>query len=118
GTASGSANHGVGGQAWGAGLYTEVFSLVDRAAIYNGKAIGGTGVGGNGNGVGGGIYNVGTLQMTSSTIASNTVTGGGADLGGGVVNYGTMGITNCTIAANHAVFGGGISGNVTMANTI
>jgi hypothetical protein len=118
GIATNSGNHGVGGQAWGAGLYSETYNLVDRTAIYNSQAIGGSGGGGNGNGAGGAIYNVGTLYMFSSTIANNSVSGGGSDLGGGIVNEGTMGITNSTIAANHAVYAGGLSGNANMANTI
>jgi len=55
----------------------------------------------------GGIYNAGTLHLTSSTISSNTANiyfG----IGGGISNAGTLYITNSTISGNRAYSGGGI----------
>jgi len=54
---------------------------------------------------GGGIFNVGILDITSSTISDNTT----ADWGGGIYNVGsTLDITSSTISGNTANSGGGI----------
>jgi hypothetical protein len=54
-------------------------------------------------GNGGGIYNSGTLTLTSSTLSGNR-----AGSGGGISNSGTLTITNSTLSSNSAVSGGGI----------
>ena len=56
---------------------------------------------------GGGIYNMGTLDVTNSTIGG-AGTGNTAQNGGGIVNYGTTAVDGSTISANTAQFGGGI----------
>src|SRR5262249_50058341 len=61
--------------------------------------------------VGGGIFNIGELTITSTTIASNSATSGG----GGIINSaGTVTLTDCTVANNTAApgaEGGGLSDN-------
>ncbi len=53
---------------------------------------------------GGGIYNAGTLTLTSCTISGNTAT----DAGGGIYNAGgTLTLTACTVSGNSAADGGG-----------
>jgi len=109
---------GVGGQAYGAGLYSESTLSLANSTISGGNAIAGTGGGGNGNGTGGAIYNVSDLALYSCTIASNNATGSTLDTGGGIYNQGTLGITNSTIAGNQADYAGGLYGFATLANTI
>ena len=55
-----------------------------------------------------GVYNdiTGTMFMSGDTVNNNTAT---ASVGGGVGNVGTLEIINCTIAANNANRGGGIA---------
>ena len=89
---------------------------------------------------GGGIYNRGTLTLTSCTLSDNSVTGvGGAILnagaltvsdctlsgnssgnaGGGIYySRGTLTLTNCTLSGNTATNGGGIFSDqaLTLAN--
>lgn len=58
---------------------------------------------------GGGIWNWGTLTLTSSAVNNNTTTGANHD-GGGIFNGLTMTLTNCTVSSNTASDdGGGIS---------
>jgi len=59
---------------------------------------------------GGGIYNQGTLNLTSSTISGNSASEG---YGGGIYNSGTLNLTSSTISGNSALSllfpdGGGI----------
>ena len=95
------------------------------------------------DGFGGGIYNTGTVTLTSCEIVGNSATYGGgvansseatlsvmnstvagnsATDGGGIENFrGTLTVTNSTIAGNSADHGGGIdndSGTLTINNTI
>src|SRR5262249_48676494 len=67
---------------------------------------------GNSAELGGGIFNVGTLTVTNSTIAGNSASGlfGGYAIGGGIFNVGTLTVTNSTIADNSADLGGGSRG--------
>ena len=80
---------------------------------------------------GGGIYNGGTLTVTSSTVSGNTSSNGGifnggtltltltdstvsgnttGNSGGGIWNQGTLTLTNSTVTGNSArVWGGGIA---------
>jgi hypothetical protein len=104
--------------------------------------------GGGGLGLfGGGIYNVGILTLTNSTLTANTAYSGGgiynvgtatlttciltantaSRVGGGIENYGgTVTLTTCTLTANTAGGGGGGisssyasggSGTVTLSNS-
>jgi len=62
---------------------------------------------------GGGIFNLGTLTLTDSTVSDNT-----AQVGGGINNSGTLTLTNSTVSGNTAqVYGGGISNNGTLTLT-
>jgi hypothetical protein len=86
----------------------------------------------NGYGVshGGGIYNLGTLAITNTTISGNTsddkVTAG-SGLGGGIYNGGTLAILDSTVTANTVTcfrpgafpYGGGIynTGQLTITNS-
>jgi hypothetical protein len=65
--------------------------------------------------VGGGISNGGTMTITNSTVSGNS-----AGYGGGISNGGTMTITNSTVSGNSAGYGGGISnsGTLTLTNTL
>jgi hypothetical protein len=73
-------------------------------------------------GSGGGIYNVGTLAMSHSTLSGNR-----ASAGGGVYNGGTLTVSNSTLSGNTATGaagytangGGGIynSGTLTVSNS-
>jgi hypothetical protein len=60
----------------------------------------------NAGGPGGGIYNLGTLLMSNSTVSRNTASAGG---GGGIYNFNTLAVTNSTFGTNVANggFGGG-----------
>src|SRR6185436_16095499 len=63
------------------------------------------------NGMGGGIRNLGHLQLLNCQLASNS-----ADWGGGLFNAGNFCATNTTLVANHAVgafnMGPGIGGGI------
>jgi hypothetical protein len=50
------------------------------------------------NAIGGGIYNLGTLHVTDSTLLDNTAD----DAGGGVFSDATATMTNCTVSGNSA----------------
>lgn len=53
----------------------------------------------------GGIYNdLGTLNVTGSTISHNTAT----FIGGGISNHHTLHISNSTLSGNKALMGGAI----------
>jgi hypothetical protein len=73
---------------------------------------------------GGGIYNAGTLMLTSATVSDNVTVGYEPDFGGGIYNRGTSTIQNSTITHNTAEgvnsgtevgFGGGIYNVPTVA---
>ncbi len=66
---------------------------------------------------GGGIYNVGTLTLTNSTVSGNSATAGA---GGGIDNiFGTVSLFNSTVSGNSADFGrgGGINNFGTLTLT-
>src|SRR5271157_1589305 len=69
--------------------------------------------GGLANGSGGGIYNGGTLTLTSSTVSGNSTAGVSYDGGGGIYNdySGTMSLTDSTVDGNSTAeddgYGGG-----------
>ena len=100
-TVSGANSTGVG----------TIFTVTSVAYLYgltvaNGNAGGGTG---------GGIFNVGTLTVSNSTISGNS-----AAEGGGIFNVGTLTVSNSTISGNSATEGGGIyhsGGALTVANS-
>ena len=79
-------------------------------------------VSGNESGSGGGIFNVGTLTITNSTITANLA----AEYGGGIDNGRKLTMINCTVTGNRAdnrnlgASGGGISSfdSTTLSNTI
>jgi hypothetical protein len=78
---------------------------------------------GSENSYGGGIYNLGTLTLTNSTVSRNT----SEYIGGGITNGGTLTLTNSTVSGNTVVpgccepstFGGGIAnvGTLTLTNS-
>jgi CSLREA domain-containing protein len=69
---------------------------------------------------GGGIYNSGTLTMTSSTLSENRALGSLTSFGGGIYNRGTLAVTSSTLADNSARNGAGIyndsTGTLTVTN--
>jgi hypothetical protein len=71
---------------------------------------------GSGGMNGGGIYNVGTLTLTRSTLSGNK-----AQFGGGIYNEGTLTFTNSTVSDNKATIDGGgaiyNNGDVTLTNS-
>jgi pimeloyl-ACP methyl ester carboxylesterase len=73
-------------------------------------------ISGNAARVGGGVANSGYLKLTNTTISDNT-----ADSGGGIVNSGSADILNSTISGNNATpgLGGGINNDrqMTVTNT-
>jgi len=79
--------------------------------------------GGLANGSGGGIYNGGTLTLTSSTVSGNSTAGVSYDGGGGIYNdySGTMSLTDSTVDGNSTAeddgYGGGIFNVGTMTLT-
>jgi hypothetical protein len=101
---------------------------VTNSTISFNRAVAGTGRGlngnGNGSGLGGGIENFqGTLNLFTSTLATNQATGSSYDFGGALNDDGTAPtkLRSCTITGNSASYGGGIFGNTTsedMGNTI
>ena len=66
---------------------------------------------------GGGIYNVGTLAMTNSTVSGNLNYGIGNG-GGGIYNIGTLTVTNSTVSGNYASFGNVSAGGIYNVGTL
>src|SRR5262249_20388603 len=71
--------------------------------------------------LGGGIYNQGTLTVSSSTLSGNSSGGGVLAGGGGVCNgsTGKLTLSYCTVSSNRGFQGGGIynDGSLTVSNT-
>jgi hypothetical protein len=107
---------GVGGDAYGGGIYSEITTAVSASTIAGNTAAGGGGLG-LGSASGGGAYNIASWGLTNCTIANNTASGGFSS-GGGVWAQSSLMIFNCTITGNQAEYGGGIGGNTTLGNTI
>jgi hypothetical protein len=118
-------NGGTGGSAQGAGLYVNggALTMVTTSIASNQGTGGDPGLyGSSGVSIGGGLYNSGTLTVTSSTLSSNS---GGH--GGGIFNFGTLTVSNSTLSGNsgnstygYGSNGGGIyndSGTVTVSNS-
>jgi CSLREA domain-containing protein len=131
-------NNNIGGSAGGGILNGRgSFSLDDGVATLTNVTISG-----NGATFGGGINNVGTMEIASSevtgnsgvygggvlnggpmTVASSTISGNSASYGGGVQNQGSLSLSNSTISGNEAAsIGGGIQnsvygGSMTLSNT-
>jgi hypothetical protein len=108
---------GAGGQGWGGGMYLEGSAIILYSTLYLNNAVAGSGEGGPGGAIGGGIYNLATLNINASTIVSNAATGSSADSGGGIGENGTLTIRDSTIFGNQADFGGGLTGG-DIGNTI
>jgi CSLREA domain-containing protein len=84
----------------GAGL-DRVFHILDGATV---QIRGVTIRGGDPGTSAGGIWNSGTLALTSSTVTANT----GTDFAGGIYSRGTLILTRCTVSGNTML--GSISG--------
>lgn len=133
-------NGGNGAFGWGGGIYngTNAALLIVNTTLTNNFALGGfggapgdggtapfpkpPGQGGAGaNGLGGGIYNIGSVTITNSTVVTNAAIGGdsahakvdksgnvgGAADGGGIYNLGTVMVGNSTFTRNFAEGGKG-----------
>ncbi len=97
-------------------IMSDVTVVINDVTITNGKTDdggpGGAGAGDGGDG--GGIYNVGTADLTNSTVSGNTTGNGGGALGvgghggdgGGIYNVGTADLTNSTVSGNTTGNGG------------
>jgi hypothetical protein len=145
GTSSGGTgqNGGNGGAAYGGAIYNTGQFEMDGCEMDNNAALGGAGgdggsggggEGGNGGnggdgglGYGGGIFNSGTLIISTTELTSNQAVGGvggtngvgnglyvysgqggggASGLGGGIYNTGLLVVTNCSFVTN-SVTGGG-----------
>jgi hypothetical protein len=114
-----------GGFAGGGGLYVTGGSLtIASSTIASNQGIGGpggSGGGGNGYGEGGGLYNLGTLTVTDSTLSGNSAGASFGDDGGAIYNQGTLAVSDSTLSGNSADYqGGGIfneRGTLTVSNS-
>jgi hypothetical protein len=93
-TYSGSAVGGEGGGWQGGGLYVNGGSVtIASSTIASNQGTGGPGgnYGVDGDGIGGGLYNRGTLTVSTSTLSGNT---------DGIFNDGTLTVSNSTLSGN------------------
>ena len=118
---------------FGAGIYNEGTIALTNSTISENSTPGSSGsidysIGGEGNGSdeamvsvslilrgkGGGIYNSGTLNVSSSTIVKNIATEGG-----GICNYGNANIETTIFSDNKSAYGAGIAnrGALKVANS-
>jgi hypothetical protein len=98
----------------GAGIYNDPDS---RLTIISSAISGNFCTGGFLNPFGGGIDNIGTVEIRNSSVSGNGV-GNGTILpgaGGGIGNLGPMTIINSTISGNGGASGGGIYNNAPLA---
>jgi hypothetical protein len=148
-TFSGGHTGGDGGTGQGGGLYVSGGSLaIATSTIASNQGAGGPGgaYGLPGECLGGGLYNTGTLTVSSVTLSGNSATtsvfiarGGGlyndasgtlmisdsilsgnsAPGGGGIGNAGTLTVSNSTLSSNTGSYGGGIGngGTLTVSNS-
>lgn len=123
-------NHAVLVFSVNAGVTAQIINLT----IQNGSNLSGNG---NGAGYGGGIYNIGTLTLTNSTLSGNSALVGGAICnnalltlanstlsgnsgayyGGGIYALGPATLINSTLSGNSSTDGGGIYNNNTLTLT-
>jgi hypothetical protein len=97
---------------------SRVFNVTGGTVFISGLTIS-SGLSGNG---GGGIYNAGTLFLTSSTVSENSafqaipgsLCGGVGTNGGGIYNAGTLTLTDSTVSGNSSFgnCGGGLGGGI------
>ena len=95
-------------KSYGGGIYSRRGTLTIDNCIITGNATDYTKLaeGVVSGGTGGGIYNIGTMNIANSKITNNTST---LFAGGGIYNEGTMTVTNCEIKENKAHWGGGVT---------
>jgi hypothetical protein len=88
----------------GAGIFNDVAgTLAVNTSVVTGNAV-------RGSGDGGGILNLGTAAISSSTVSNNS-----ADYSGGIANSGSMTVQDSTVSGNGASAGtGGINNYGTM----
>jgi hypothetical protein len=98
-------SHNVGGGGFGGGIY----SRSGTVKVTNSTLSGNTGSSG------GGIYNLGTLDVTNSVIISNTAAAFSGE-GGGIYSQGTTTVTNSSISGNRTIAGDGDGGGITNLN--
>jgi hypothetical protein len=117
---------GAGGTAQGGGLYVNGSSLtIATSTMASNQGTGGPGgaYGGPGQGLGGGLYNVGRLTVTDSSLSGNSANSATSEYfagGGGIYNSGTLTVSNSTLSGNSATGGGGIdnySGTLTVSDS-
>jgi len=124
GNGTSGAPGGLGGAGQGGGLYVNGGSLmISITAIASNQGIGGNGGadGYPGYGEGGGLYNAGTLTVSSTTFTGNSATVASFyGLGGGIYNFGTLTVRNSILSGNAATnHGGGIynAGTLTVSSS-
>ena len=85
-----------------------------RNCTISGNSVGGTGLD---TGYGGGISNGGDLQITSSTIAHNSVSGENGAFGGGIYGFAPTRTDSSIIALNSAPIGPDFTGGGGLQST-
>jgi hypothetical protein len=90
-----------------------VVVTLDGLTIANGRGSNDVFLGARDYAGGGGIWNLGTLTLTNSTVSGNTATATIQNAGGGIYNYGTLTLNRSTVSGNTASggafdIGGGI----------
>jgi hypothetical protein len=112
---------GTGGTAQGGGLYLSGGSLtISTSAITSNQTIAGTGGsygGSDGAAQGAGLYGGGTLTLTSSSLAGNSIVGASGN-GGGIYSSGTLTVTGSTLSGNSAPGTYGTAGAIYASGTL
>ena len=117
-TVSGNTAYGSsGGGVYNKGLLTLYnASVSDNSASANGGGIAneatlrsyqGSQLNGNSAYTGGGLANVGTANLSSSTVSGNTASESTVGNGGGIYNTGALNLDVCTVSGNTATANGG-----------